>query len=172
VKKLFFIFTMFSILCFTNCDEDPYFYNTAINQSNEVVTANFYTGIDTDDIALDPGDTKEIKLLKGSDRKYGINYYSPDKRVSVIESRGEYIFKDRQSYEVKILNFMGKEGILKETDGWMDNIDFTESNEVQKNSNWLIYTINPKFKVTFENNFSFTISTYEFNNGVFWVTIN
>ena len=173
LKKLIFIFAMLSMLCIMNCDEDPYFYNTAINQSNEVVTAKFYVGKSTEDITLNPGDIKEIKLLKGTyNREYGVKHYSPDKKVSVSKSKSEYIFKDRQSYKIKILNLTGKTGVLSETDSWMDNIDFTESDGVQENNNWLIYTSNPKFKVTFENNFSFMVSTYEFNDGVFYITVN
>ena len=174
MKKLFVVFAVLSIFCLMNCDEDPYFYNTAINQSNEVVKANFYVGIDTEDITFNPGDTKEIKLLKGSSYniKYGVNNYSPDKKVSVVKTGSEYIFKDRQSYKIKILNLTGKTGVLSEADDWMDSVDFTESNGVQENNSWLIYTSNPKFKVTFENNFSFTVSTYEFNNEVFYITVN
>jgi len=173
-KKPFFIIAILSVLCLMNCDEDPYFYNTAINQSNEVVKANFYVGKSTEDITLNPGDVKEIKLLKGSSYniKYGVKSYSPDKKVSVTNSRGEYIFKDRQSYKIKILNLTGKTGVLSEADGWMDNINFTASNVAQEDDNWLAYTNNPKFKATFENNFIFTVSTYEFKDGVFYITVN
>ena len=138
------VFLIIAVFLFGSCDEDQYYYHTAINYSaTHTVTVNFNRVSDV--IILAPGESKEVAFKKGTSGEFGIISYSPDKKVSVSygNSTSECKFYDRKSYEVRILNLTGFAGTLS-AEGWMDEINFIASSDEQSNVLWLLYNDKPK----------------------------
>ena len=150
MKKILFPIAVLGILLsMSNWDLDEYYYHTAINHStSETVIVDFHRG--SGPITLLPGESKEFALSKkNKDGQSGINYYSPNRRVSVKYGQSAKCeFFDYPKYEIRILNLTGLAGTLKAADGWMADISFSASASEQTNASWISYTSTPIFTGT------------------------
>jgi hypothetical protein len=168
MRKL--IYVAIIIVLLGACDEDPFYYHTATNHSlSETVFVTFRNGVE--EVILAPGESKKVSLQKGSNVHTGIKQYSPEKRIIAVyqSSLGICEFFDRPSFEVRILNLSGKAGVLVAGD-WMGVINFSDSNSVQSDLNWLIYTANPTFSAVTNDGFPLSVSVVR-DSDVFKITI-
>jgi len=164
------IFTLSIIFLFLGCEEDLYFYHTVTNNSaNETVSVKFYRAEEI--INLNPGETKDVALLKGTNGQSGIEYYTPEKRVSIkyTSSMGICEFNDLKSYEIRILNLSNIAGTVT-ADGWTTEINFSEDSAEQSNVSWLLFKTNPVFSVTTNNGYLLPV-IYTRDGDIFIITI-
>jgi len=158
------IFILFS--CTLSEPDDTIITN---HSTDKIVTVKF---LHTDIVLLNPGQSLSIKTIKTVNPSKSVEYYSPNKKVSYIYTNPslKFDFYDRDSYAVKIFNLTGKAGILS-ADGWMDDINFSDTISEQINMKWLLYISNPKFSAVTDDGFPLSVLFLK-NDNVISVTIN
>ena len=168
MRKILFISLFLNMLLFS-CDlSNP---NNTVLVNNSIDKTVIVKLIGIDDIVIIPGQTIEIETLTRMNPSSRLQSYSPDRRVfyEYKNSSLTFEFYDRDSYEVRILNLTGKAGRLTAS-GWMDTINFTNSNTEQMNTNWLLYTKNPEFTAITTDGYPLQV-LFLFTNNIFKVTI-
>ena len=162
MKKTLFAFLAVFLLMSCGNTYDRYKTITVINDSTYPVT--FRWNSLSEPIPLTPGASATGKVRT---HIFSLHSLQPRERVQQNWDSNTVTLTDRSNYEVRILNFTGKDGLLSagtymdaiaflgfyhvNTDCQVANCDNPAHNGWQTDKdNWRVYTSNPKFMATVE----------------------